>query len=140
MISLDEKLGTAVAKLKPSSRKKYQERTRGERLSQETLINIAESLVAEDGAVEVRESRSIRRNNGSAREAGQNTEADFRAESDAILMEALSKRDPRLKAATEVSENGRLTESQKQDYDFAVAIGLSESEALKVALSNFIKG
>ena len=104
MISLDEKLGTAVAKLKPSGRKKYQERTRGERLSQETLINIAESLVAEDGAVEVRESRSIRRNNGSAREAGQNTEADFRAESDAILMEALSKRDPRLKKATEVSE------------------------------------
>ena len=41
-------------------------------------------------------------------------------------MEALSKHDPRLKKATKVSEDGRLTESQKQDYDFAVvAIGLS---------------
>jgi hypothetical protein len=98
---------------------------------------IAESVMKDET---IRESRTkITRNNGGTREPA---ETDPRAESDRILTEALARRDPRFAKSLEVSEGGaeRLSPQQKEDYDFAKLIGLSESDALKVALSNCTRG
>ena len=136
MKSLDTLLAEAVGKMKPASRTKFNEQTRGESISQESLINMAESLVAEDGAAELRESRPIRRNNG----ASSHVESDPRAESDAILAEAIAKRDPAFAKAVQVSEAGvaSLMPKQRADYEFCRLLRMSESDALKVANSNII--
>ncbi len=140
MKSLDTLLAEAVGKMKPSTRKKFHEKTTGENISQESLINIAESMVAEDGELAVRESRPIRRNNGASDPAYETVES-IMAEGDRILMEGIAKRDPAFAKAAQVSEAGvsSLTPKQRADYEFCRLLHMSESDALKVATSNAIR-
>jgi len=131
MKSLDTLLAEAVGKMKPSTRRRFSEQTNGERISQESLIHIAESMVAEDG--ELSASRRITRNNGASSYA----ESDPREESDRLLTEAISKRDPAFAKAVQVTEGLRdLTPKQRADYDFCLMLRMSEADALKVAKSN----
>jgi len=148
MKSLDTLLAEAVSKMKPATLRKFQEQTRGEKVSQETLINVAEKLVAEDGE-SVRESgRSpIRRNNGGARQI---TEAE-RGESvmqdcDRVLFEGMEAARSTAKGIADLVEVGgryerkapgadQLTEAQRADYEFCRLLDMSEADAMKVATS-----
>jgi hypothetical protein len=137
MESIDGRLGRLALEMTEAQRREYKRRSEGSGRSAENLIMIAESVMKDET---IRESRTkITRNNGGTREPA---ETDPRAESDRILTEALARRDPRFAKSLEVSEGGaeRLSPQQKEDYDFAKLIGLSESDALKVALSNCTRG
>jgi hypothetical protein len=143
MKSLDTLLAEAVEKMKSSTRKRFAKKTAGEKMSAELLVNIAESLLDEDGE-EVRESR-IRRNNGAAgfvSESEAQTAELKESQVAAFLASGFDERTAKAMAGLdEISQAGEsLSESQRADYEFSRLIGLSESEALKVAKSNFIRG
>ena len=134
MKSLDTLLAEAVEKMKPATRKRFAEQTRGERISQESLVNVAESMVAEDGEVSIRESRQpIRRNNGAQ---GPIDESEHSPEkSEALLLEGLRKARPQAfeKLTEQTTSHAALSESQRKEYDFCRMLRMSESDALKVA-------
>ena len=135
MESLDGKLGRLVQEFNRGQLKEFRSRTRGGE-SVETLIFIAES-VAKDEALRESGRTPIRRNNGGSSYA----EPDRMSEADAVLFSALSEARPQaFKKNEEVRESGRLTQQEEQDFEFARLIGLSESDALKVAKSNAIRG
>jgi hypothetical protein len=158
MVSLEAKLAAIVEAMNSSEKKLFAQKSKDMRGNVEATLNVAESILGADLAARrtenIRESSTrIRRNNGGTREVQESR--DVFAETDAVLFEGMAKCRPQSsKGLTELVEsNGqfvpvieastgaaRLTESQRQDYEFALAIGLSESDALKVALSNFIKG
>lgn len=134
MKSLDTLLAEAVGKMKPATRKKYNEQTRrddGVRISQESLVNIAEALLAEDGPLDYGRPARIKRNNGASSYA----ESDPLAEADRIIEEAIGRRDPAYAKAASVSESAlaSLSESQRKEYEFCLMLRMSESDALKVA-------
>jgi hypothetical protein len=128
MISLDQKLGELVSKMSASQKEKFFE-LRKKEMTQEALVNLAESCCV-DELPSAGTGRKIVRNNGASSYA----ESDPRAESDRILMEALSKRDPELaKAIKETAAVDQLTESQRKEYEFCLMLHMSEADAMKVA-------
>jgi len=138
MVSIEEKLGRLTQKFNRAQLKSFRERTQGGE-SAETLLCIAEAVMAESGS-EFRESgRSpIRRNNGGSfvEESGYSME-----KADEVLFTALQECRPQaFKKGDEVRESAALTAKQREDFEFSKLIGLSEAEALKVALSGDIRG
>jgi hypothetical protein len=138
MKSLDQILGEAVTKMKPSQLRSYRGKTQGGEPI-ETLISIAESCLKEGGE-DARESgrQSIRRNNSGSYvdESGGGSEA----ESEAMLLEGLRRVRPQAFAnSVEATEAARLTPQQRRDYEFCKMLNMSESDALKVASSGAIR-
>lgn len=128
MRSMEALLAESIGSMTEAQKNKFFfRRTKG--MSLETQVNLAKEVL-------VSESQPIRRNNGASSYA----ESDPRAESDAILAEAIAKRDPAFAKAAQVSEAGvaSLTPKQRADYEFCRLLHMSESDALKVANSNVI--
>jgi hypothetical protein len=147
MKSLDTLLAEAVKKMKPATLKKFHERTRGEKLPQESLISVAESLVAEDGEDAREPGRPIRRNNGGSR---QPSEAEDRRglmqEADRVLFEGMEAARSTAKGIADFVEvdgeyrrkpdgADQLTESQREDLAFCRMLHMSESDAMRVVTS-----
>lgn len=129
MKSIDTLLAEAIGKMSPTTLGKYNERVAGKKLPQENLVNIAESLVAQEG-----QRSPIRRNNGSQGVVDES--ARLRQESDDLLMEAIAKRDPAFASAYQLVKEtsghaSNLTESQKKEREWLLAIGMSEADATK---------
>jgi hypothetical protein len=127
MKSIDTLLAEAIGKMSPATLGKYNERVAGKRLPQENLVNIAESLVAQEG-----QRSPIRRNNGAQ---GLIDEGFSPEKADAMLIEGLIKARPQQNAGLikETATADQLTESQRKDYEFAKMVGMSEEDALKSA-------
>jgi hypothetical protein len=147
MISLESRLAEAVSKMKRATLKKWREETyhdeNGGRLTLEAQINVAESLLREDGEVAVREPAmrgSIRRHNGGGAYVSESSRDPY-AEGDRILMEGIKARRPQ--AFQEAKEGGpegpALSESQRREYEFCKLLGMSEADAVKVAKSTALQ-
>jgi len=145
MISLEAKLAKNVELMTESQRSKFAEKSKGMRGSVEPQVLLSEQILQESG-------RRIARNNGGTRNL---TEAESResamAECDRILFEGMEKCRSTAKGLSDLVESGgeyvrvsqggvrRFTTQQGQDYDFARLIGLSESDAEKVAKSGCLR-
>jgi hypothetical protein len=95
MKGLDQRLGELVTEMTPDALRQYRTKTVAG-MSQETLINIAESCVAEFPASS-NAGRKIRRHNGSQGIIDEGVR--LRQESDDLLMEAIARRDPSFAAS-----------------------------------------
>jgi hypothetical protein len=137
MKSLDQRLGELVTEMTPQALKQYRTKSQAG-MSQETLVNIAESCVQEFPAsgTAFSESRRIRRNNGAT--GAVDEAAALRQESDDLLTEAIARRDPRFAASiAQVKEVAgavsNLTESQRREYEHCKMVGMSEADSLRAA-------
>jgi hypothetical protein len=153
MKSVETKFAEACDALKKANKFKKFEEQRKSGMSIEAQLNLAEAVLKDVGVVRTKESTPIKKNAGAAEmfvegspfngdrgnsfsEGYIKETTDPFAKGDKILCEALGIPMPGQKP--EAYE--KLTEQKKKDYDFARAIGLSESDAfrlVKIAGSDF---
>jgi|ERR1700733_9429058 len=144
MKSVEVKFNEALEALdKAGKRTKFDEKAKG-LTTIETKLNCADQVL--------KESRIIRKHNGPGDNhpelltesftegyVQETTTDPWRKQSDAALLDFMESRgeitaeQKRIALGQSPAEYNNLTEAQRKDYDFGRAIGLSESDSLKVA-------
>jgi hypothetical protein len=148
MVSLEAKLAAIVEAMNSSEKKLFAQKSKDMRGNVEATLNVAESILGADLA-EARRTENIRESSGRGSIRRNNGASGFVSESEAKMGELKESQtkafmamghDEKLAKSMagidDLSVQGeRLSESQRDDFNFCVLCGMSEADAMKVALS-----